>query len=52
VFLNFSKKEILIKSPINDPNLLFSTLSNRVAFDLEAHDRNIKLTPLEGIIFK
>jgi len=52
VFLNFSKKEILIKSPINDPNLLFSTLSNRVALDLEAYNGNIKLTPLEGIIFK
>ena len=52
VFLNFHKKEILIKSPINDPNLLFSTLSNRVAFDLEAYNGNIKLTPLEGIIFK
>jgi len=52
VFLNFSKKEILIKNPINDPNLLFSTLSNRVALDLEAYDGNIKLTPLEGIIFK
>ncbi|MGB5910269.1 MAG: alpha-glucosidase [Promethearchaeia archaeon] len=52
VFLNFFKKEILIKSPINDPNLLFSTLSNRVALDLEAYNGNIKLTPLEGIIFK
>lgn len=52
VFLNFYKKEILIKSPINDPNLLFSTLSNRVALDLETYNGNIKLTPLEGIIFK
>ncbi len=52
VFLNFSQKERLIKSPIDSPSLLFSTLSNRVALDLEAYDENIKLIPLEGIIFK
>ncbi|MFX0025017.1 MAG: alpha-glucosidase [Candidatus Hermodarchaeota archaeon] len=52
VILNFSKKERLIKSPIHKPSLLFSTLSNRVALDLEVYNGNIKLTPLEGIIFK
>ncbi|MFX1268338.1 MAG: alpha-amylase family glycosyl hydrolase, partial [Promethearchaeota archaeon] len=52
VILNFSKEKRLVKSPIHNPSLLFSTLSNRVALDFEAYDGNIKLNPLEGIIFK
>ena len=52
IYLNFTKKELLIKTPIEKPELLFSTLSNRKALDTEAYCGNIKLTPLEGIIFK
>jgi len=52
IYLNFTKKELLIQTPIEKPELLFSTLSNRKALDTEAYNGNIKLTPLEGIIFK
>jgi len=52
IYLNFSRKEKLIVCPVENPNLLFSTLSNRVAIDIEAYNGKIKLTPLEGIIFK
>ena len=52
IYLNFKNKEILLICPVEEPNLLFSTLSNRVALDIEAYHGKIKLTPLEGIIFK
>jgi glycosidase len=52
IYLNFSKKELLIQTPIEKPELLFSTLSNRKALDTKKYNGNIKLTPLEGIIFK
>ncbi|MFX0153063.1 MAG: alpha-glucosidase [Candidatus Hodarchaeota archaeon] len=52
IYLNFSNKELLIKSPCLDPKLLFSTLPNRKALNPEAYDGNIKLTPLEGVIFR
>jgi oligo-1,6-glucosidase/alpha-glucosidase len=52
IYLNFSKKEILLPCPVESPVLVFSTLSNRVALDIEAYNDYIKLTPIEGIIFK
>ena len=52
IYLNFSKKELLVPCPVEGPYLYFSTLSNRVALDIEAYNGNIKLTPFEGIIFK
>lgn len=52
IYLNFSKNELLIPCPVESPNLAFSTLSNRVALDIEAYNGNIKITPFEGIIFK
>lgn len=52
IYLNFTKKELLIQTPIAKPELLFSTLSNRKTLDTEAYNGNIKLAPLEGIIFK
>jgi alpha-glucosidase len=52
IYLNFSKKELLVPCPVECPYLYFSTLSNRVALDIEAYNGNIKLTPFEGIIFK
>ena len=52
IYLNFSKKEFLIKTPKENPLLIFSTLSNRKALDPEAYNGNLKLTPFEGIIFK
>ena len=52
VFLNFSKKELLIKSPKTEPELLISTLLNRETIGLKAYDGNFNLTPYEGIIFK
>ena len=52
IYLNFSKNDLLIPCPVESPNLAFSTLSNRVALDIEAYNGNIKLTPFEGIIFK
>jgi oligo-1,6-glucosidase/alpha-glucosidase len=52
IYLNFSKNELLLNCPVEKPNLLFSTLSNRVALDIEAYNGNIKITPFEGIILK
>ena len=52
IYLNFSKKEILLHCPVEKPDLLFSTLSNRFALDIDAYHGKIKLTPFEGIIFK
>ncbi len=52
IYLNFSKKELLLNCPVESPDLYFSTLSNRVALDIEAYNGKIKLTPFEGIIFK
>ncbi len=52
IYLNFSDKEILLKTPKKEPNLIFSTLSNRKALDPKEYNRNLKLTPYEGIIFK
>ncbi|MFX0002548.1 MAG: alpha-glucosidase [Candidatus Hodarchaeota archaeon] len=52
IYLNFSDKEILIKKPIQNPRLVFSTLSSRKAINSNEYKRIIKLFPLEGIIFK
>ncbi|MFX1326941.1 MAG: alpha-glucosidase [Promethearchaeota archaeon] len=52
IFLNFSKNEIILKSPIQKPELICSTYSNRRALNIEAYDNSIKLFPLEGIILK
>ncbi|UCD01228.1 MAG: alpha-glucosidase [Promethearchaeota archaeon] len=52
IYLNFSNKEILLKTPVQKPKLVFSTLSNRKALNPNAYDGNIKLLPLEGIIFR
>lgn len=52
IYLNFSDKEILLKTPKKEPNLIFSTLSNRKAIDPRAYNGNLKLSPYEGMIFK
>ncbi len=52
IYLNFSEKEILLKSPIQKPELICSTYSNRRALNIEAYANSIKLLPLEGIIFQ
>jgi oligo-1,6-glucosidase/alpha-glucosidase len=52
VYLNFANKELMIKSPLQNLELIFSTLSNRNALDLKAYNGYFKLTPYEGIIFK
>ena len=52
VYLNFTNKDILFENPIQKPDLIFSTLSNRRALDPNAYEGNIKLTPFEGVIFK
>jgi oligo-1,6-glucosidase/alpha-glucosidase len=52
VYLNFSKKEILLKSPLQNPELIFSTIPNRKAIDLDIYNENFKLTSFEGLIFK
>ncbi|MHA1489184.1 MAG: alpha-glucosidase [Promethearchaeota archaeon] len=52
IFLNFSKKALLINTPKQEPELLFSTLPNREALDPDSYDGNLRLTPFEGIIFK
>ncbi len=52
VYLNFLNKVLLIKIPIQEPKLIFSTLSNRKALYPEANNGKIKLFPFEGIIFR
>jgi glycosidase len=52
VYLNFIKDMLFLKTPKKEPELLFSTLPNRVALDPAAYDNNIMLTAYEGIIFK
>ncbi|MFX1572003.1 MAG: alpha-glucosidase [Promethearchaeota archaeon] len=52
VYLNFSNKELLVEKPTQKPALIFSTLANRKALNPDAYDGNIKLSPLEGVIFK
>ncbi len=52
VYLNFSNKVILLKTPIQEPTLVYSTISNRKALNSILYNGNIKLLPFEGIIFK
>ncbi|MEJ2293806.1 MAG: DUF3459 domain-containing protein, partial [Candidatus Lokiarchaeota archaeon] len=52
IYLNFSKEEVLLPCPVDKPDLLFSTLSNRFILDTQAYNGKIKLTPFEGMIFK
>ena len=52
VYLNFSGKEILLKTPKSSPELIFSTLSSRKKLDVDVLDGYINLNPLEGVIFK
>ena len=52
VYLNFANKELEIRSPLQNPQLIFSTLSNRDALNLKVYNGNFKLTLYEGIIFK
>ncbi|MFX0105228.1 MAG: alpha-glucosidase [Candidatus Hodarchaeota archaeon] len=52
IYLNFSNKEIILKTPIQKPKLIFSTLSNRTALNPDLYNGNIKLIPLEGIILR
>ena len=52
IYLNFSNKEILLKTPSQELKLIFSTFPNRKALNPEAYNGNIKLLPLEGIIFR
>lgn len=50
VYLNFTDSILKYKSPLENPNLIFSTLQNRIALKLE--DDQISLYPYEGIIIK
>ncbi|MFW9936532.1 MAG: alpha-glucosidase [Candidatus Thorarchaeota archaeon] len=51
IYLNFTKKELIIDLPKEKPQLLFSTLTNRKMLELNDYGGKIKLTPFEGIIF-
>ncbi|MFX1406194.1 MAG: alpha-glucosidase [Promethearchaeota archaeon] len=51
IYLNFTKKELIIDLPKEKPELLFSTLPNRKTLELNDYSGKIKLTPFEGIIF-
>jgi oligo-1,6-glucosidase/alpha-glucosidase len=51
IYLNFTKKDLLIESPKEKPTLLFSTLFNRKTLESNNSSGKIKLTPFEGIIF-
>ena len=50
VHLNFQNEIIKFNSPINNPDLIFSTLQNRIA--LKPENNQISLYPYEGIIIK
>jgi hypothetical protein len=51
IYLNFTKKDLLVDSPKKLPKLLFSTLSNKIELEPDVYGGKIKLTPFEGIIF-
>lgn len=51
VYLNFSKKAIMIDCPKQD-KLLFSTLVNRIVLDSNNYKKKLRLNPLEGIILE
>jgi len=50
-YLNFSKDLLKLDCPVKKPTLLFSTLANRVALNVNSNNNIMKLTPFEGIIF-
>ena len=52
IFLNFSNKELIVKAPKPNYDLIFSTLTNRNTFNTEISNENIKLNRFEGIIVK
>ena len=52
VFLNFSRKELLLKSLKPEPKLLFSTKVNRNEVLNEKKKIYFRLNPFEGIIFQ
>jgi len=52
IYLNFSEKSLKLACPISNPKLLFSTLANRVAINVDSPNGIMKLNSLEGIIFK
>ncbi|MFX1454855.1 MAG: alpha-glucosidase [Promethearchaeota archaeon] len=53
ISLNFSNKELLLKTPQPNLKLIFSTVFNRRDIKTEINDEQIiRLYPLEGIIFK
>ncbi|MFX1588145.1 MAG: alpha-amylase family glycosyl hydrolase, partial [Promethearchaeota archaeon] len=51
IYLNFTKKELIIDLPKEKPELLFSTLPNRKILELNDYRGKIKLTPFEGLVF-
>lgn len=51
IYLNFSKDLLKLDCPVKKPTLLFSTLANRVALNVNSNKNIMKLTPFEGIIF-
>jgi len=52
VYLNFANKEVVLNAPVQNLELIFSTLPNRKALDLKIYNGNFKLTPFECVIFK
>ena len=52
IYLNFSEKSLKLACPIDNPKLLFSTLANRVAINVNSSNGIMKINSLEGIIFK
>jgi oligo-1,6-glucosidase/alpha-glucosidase len=52
IYLNFSKDTLKLRCPIERPALLFSTLADRVALDIDSSDGTFSLGPFEGIAFE
>jgi oligo-1,6-glucosidase/alpha-glucosidase len=52
VYLNFSGKELIVKTPKLNLELIFSTESSRKKLDIDDLNEYIKLAPLEGVIIK
>ncbi|MHA1147872.1 MAG: alpha-glucosidase [Promethearchaeota archaeon] len=50
VYINLTNEIIIFDSPLNAPDLIFSTLQNRIALKLE--DNQISIYPYEGLIIK
>jgi glycosidase len=52
VYLNFCENILKIRCPVESPELLFSTRTDRASLSAETPDTDFRLYPYEGVVFK